>query len=461
MRDSASRPLASLNRVAGLDATPSLKASFDDLPEPAKSTLCLDPAISPPAPYELLRLELADGRPVNHPTTISQTWHYPPYAIGLRLVRYHPGNESGEVIDEAVIDTRGNRDEYRMRLQTIAARLVRDAISGTSRGPLGAPLPSLPPYRGITRGEGWLRRSLAYGQQKLLSEWWSLGISDRTLEEITRSGDVGAVHWLEPKPGSAYLADPFPRPGSTQVFCEEMPMAGGHGRIVALEPDTNTGEFRKSKVLSDHYHHSYPCMFQEAAETYFLPETPERGQTVIYRLEAGKKLVPVCNVAPTRLLADPTLFKYQGRYWIACTDLDIGMYDNFCLFHAEQPCGPWKSHRLTPVKIDVRSARPAGPLFTFEGRLIRPAQDCAWTYGSAITLNCIEHLTEDEYRETPFQRVSPNPSGPFPHGLHTVSSDGVHTWIDGKRMVLYLPAILHKIARKMPASLSEWRDPNS
>jgi hypothetical protein len=446
--------------IAGLDATPSLRASLHDWPESAKSKLCLKSAASPPLPYELLRLELADGRPLNDPTTIAQTWHRPPYAIGLRLARYAPGAESGEVVDEVVIDTRGSRGEYRARLEAIAARLVKDAISGTSRGPLGAALPDLPAYHLLSHGESWVRHSLARCEQKLLREWWSLGIADRSREDIAVSGSVGTVRWLEPDPRPAYLADPFPLPATRHVLCEEMPMAGGHGRIVAVDPDANSGSsgvVRTSDVLSDDYHHSYPYLFQEGSELYFVPETPERGRTVLYRLNAGERSL-VCNVAPARSLADPTLFKHQRRYWIACTDLDVGRHDNLCLFHAEQLSGPWKPHRLTPVKIDVRGARPAGPLFTLDGRLIRPAQDCARTYGGAVTLNRIDHLTEDEFRETPFQRISPDPSGPFPDGLHTISSDGVRTWIDGKRMVFYFPAILHNLVERVPTSLRSWRD---
>lgn len=450
-------PRPSITKLAGIDATATLRAALDDAPATARAKLRLDPTISPPSPHELLRLELADGRPLNHSAAVSETWHKPPYAVAVRLARYQPGAEAAEVLDEAVIGTRGSRKEYRMRLETTAARLVRDAMAGTNRGPLGVHLPSLPRRDGASRAAGWLRRGLARCEERLLSEWWSLGISDRSLDDIARTGEVGTVQWLRPKPGPAYLADPFPRSGTAQVFCEEMPMAGGHGRIVVLEPDADAGVFRLSNVLNSDHHHSYPCVFQEAPETYLLPEASERGATVLYRLVAGADLVPMCKVAPTRRLADATLFKHNGRYWVACTDLDIGAHDNLCLLHADSPCGPWQQHRLTPVKIDVRSARPAGPLFSVAGNLIRPAQDCARTYGAAVTLNCVERLTTEEYRETPFRTIHPNPGGPFPHGLHTLSSDGARTWIDGKRFVLHLPTILAKIAQRGATPLGKRR----
>ena len=37
------------------------------------------------------------------------------------------------------------------------------------------------------------------------------------------------------------------------------------------------------------------------------------------------------------------------------------------VFHADSPFGPFTPHRRNPVKSDVRSARPAGKLFTWNG----------------------------------------------------------------------------------------------
>jgi hypothetical protein len=52
--------------------------------------------------------------------------------------------------------------------------------------------------------------------------------------------------------------------------------------------------------------------------------------------------------------------------------------------HADTITGPWIPHARWPVKIDIRGARPAGMMFNLDGRLFRPAQDCAETYGAGI-----------------------------------------------------------------------------
>lgn len=131
-----------------------------------------------------------------------------------------------------------------------------------------------------------------------------------------------------------------------------------------------------------------------------------RGETRIHRLCNDGTLIPICDVAPHARLADPTLFQWNGRYWLGCTDLDLGGHDNLCLLHAEALTGPWTPHALWPVKVDIRGARSAGMLFVSGGRLFRPGQDCAATYGAAIALHEVTTLTETEFQEVADDRAT-------------------------------------------------------
>jgi hypothetical protein len=84
-----------------------------------------------------------------------------------------------------------------------------------------------------------------------------------------------------------------------------------------------------------------------------------------------------------------------------------GTRDELHLFHASSPLGPFTPHARNPVKSDCRSARPAGPLFRREGRLFRPAQNCAGGYGTSVILHRIEELTPETYRETQVEEIVP------------------------------------------------------
>jgi hypothetical protein len=176
-----------------------------------------------------------------------------------------------------------------------------------------------------------------------------------------------------------------------------------------------------------------------------VPEAAERGATRINRLAEDGSLIAVCDVAPHARLADPTLFKWNSRYWLACTDLDLGMHDNLCLFHSASVAGPWQPHARWPVKIDIRGARPAGMVLQAAGRLFRPGQDCAATYGAAVTLHEVVVLTETDFQETVISVLRPDPAGPFPNGLHTLTHDGARFWVDGKRFVLNFGLLREKL----------------
>jgi hypothetical protein len=411
----------------------------------AGDTVRLAPHYAPPCPEPLLRLETADGVPLNGRDVIATHWHRPPYAMLVRLSFYAPGSREADVLDEAVISTQGSRDAFQARLESTAMRLVHDALESRSRGAGGVAIP-VPQTAGVG---GWVDYLVATWQRRLLSEWWSVGIARTSLPAIMRDGKLGEVHWLRPGTGETYHADPFPLPGTEQVLCEEMPMQGGVGTIVALEPQLD-GSFQRTRVVLDTgRHHSYPCTYQDATGTYVLPESPERGTTTLYRIGPDDALEPVSVIAPGRTLADPTLFRHGEQFWIACTDIDIGTHDNLCLLHADRLEGPWRSHRCTPVKIDIAGARPAGPLFRVGDALFRPGQDCSRTYGGGIAIHRVEVLTPETYRESKVTSLEPDSKGPFPHGLHTLAGDGDRVWIDGKRFVLDVPGAMRKLKRRM------------
>ena len=81
---------------------------------------------------------------------------------------------------------------------------------------------------------------------------------------------------------------------------------------------------------------------------------------------------------------------------------------------------------------DVRRSRPAGALFLWDGKLIRPSQDSSGGYGSALNLNRVDVLTETDYRETLIERIEP---GAGYRGLHTLNGVGEFSVIDVLRAV--------------------------
>jgi hypothetical protein len=434
--------------VAGFEPGPLERRALHAIGAQHRTLIQLHSDAAPPHSRELLVLQSMDGQTLSRMGMLEHFWHKPPYAMPLRLVRYAPGSCEGEVVDGAVISTRNERQVFRSRVERMAVRLVGDAIGGTGRGAFSSSFDPTPRRPRRSPFAGRLDHFVTRWRQRLFTEWWSIGFTTMPLADIVESGFLGSVQWLAPRAGTDYLADPFTWPGTGLLLCEQRSIVGGNGSIVAIGPGPDGTFHQISTVLAGGAHHSYPCLVQDGESVYFLPEAPQRGGTVLYRLTEGTGPVPVCAVAPGHRLADPTLFAYRGRYWIAYTDLDIGAHNNLCLLHAPSVEGPWQPHRCMPVKIDVCGARSAGVPIRIGDTLYRLGQDCALSYGAGLVIHRVDLLTPDDYRETVVTRLRPDPSGPFPHGMHTLSAGNGRVWLDGKRYVFSLSSLIGKIMRR-------------
>ncbi len=234
-----------------------------------------------------------------------------------------------------------------------------------------------------------------------------------------------------------YWADPFvARAGDGWVvFCEELLKTTGRGRIVAMEvaADGTVGPSRP--VLEAAHHLSYPCVFEHEGTWYMIPETFDAHRVELHRSTAFPwewklEATLLDNVA----LVDATLHHHDGRWWLFG---GMGAHRGSAsaqlhLFSAPALTGPWVPHPENPVCADVRRARPAGRLFTQGGRLFRPGQDCAKSYGGAIVMHEVLRLDEARYVETVIDRLDPL-WRPDLRGLHTINADRGLTAIDVRR----------------------------
>lgn len=147
-------------------------------------------------------------------------------------------------------------------------------------------------------------------------------------------------------------------------------------------------------------------------------------------------------------LLDPTIFRHEDRWWLFCTDAERGPNDFLCAWYADALTGEWHPHRANPVKVDIRGARPAGPPFLCEEKLIRPAQDCSRVYGGAVTFNRILKLTPDEFFEEPVGKLMPDGQH-YPAGLHTISGFGEQSIVDGARWTFVWNEFARALGRKL------------
>lgn len=212
--------------------------------------------------------------------------------------------------------------------------------------------------------------------------------------------------------------------GRQLVFVEEVAPTG-KGVIACLE--LRPGAVRRlGLALEEPVHTSYPQVFRWNAEWYMTVESSGLRRVSLYK--ATTFPLGWCRIRDLirdRVCVDPTLHFHQGHWYLFANIAENGnsTWDELFLFVSDHLEGPFQPHPANPIVSDVRRARPAGRLFQHGGKLVRPAQDCASCYGSAIAFNDVLELSPSRYRERPLSRLAPDWSASL-GACHTYSAAG-------------------------------------
>jgi hypothetical protein len=211
-----------------------------------------------------------------------------------------------------------------------------------------------------------------------------------------------------------FWADPFPLKvnGKFYIFFEEFIFKKEKAHICVVEVDAHGIVSGPFKVLERPYHLSYPFVFEWNGDYYMIPESGGNNTVELYRCrefplvwEMEKVLIHANNPL------DATLAEIDGKWWMFVNIEVAGVsvnWDELHLYYSDSPLGPWKPHQKNPVKSDVRSSRPAGKLFQWNGQLLRPAQDCSNGYGYATSINRVVRISPCDYLEEEVSRIEPD-----------------------------------------------------
>jgi hypothetical protein len=269
-------------------------------------------------------------------------------------------------------------------------------------------------------------------------EVWNVGFSAENVEQILQRAcvDAPSVIWCKPHKPGHFIADPFAyvHQGQVRVLVEDYDQV--KGKISSIDPAGGGAALALASDFDLPFHLSYPCIFEEEGETYCVPEAYQSKCASLYRrTEQGWSFVR--HLIEGLPVVDPTLFKHEGRYWLLFTLQNDGAWGNQKLYayHAPSLSGPWLPHALNPVKCDIGASRPAGNVFSVDGCLFRPSQDCSTTYGAAVVISQVLTLSPTEFEERQVARIDPIVSGPYPDGLHTLNAMGDRAVFDSKKFV--------------------------
>jgi len=262
------------------------------------------------------------------------------------------------------------------------------------------------------------------------SRQWNVGVINKPIQSFIDEKEY-EVEWF-PKPDRRhFLADPFGAKinGESYVFMEEYDFNKRKGKISYVKLSERNRPLKLKTAFEQPYHMSYPYIFKYKNDVYCIPETYQNNEATIYKIKSPSRWEKKHTIINGVDVIDPSLIEYNGKWWLFFTPFRDKA--NLYLWYAEDLFGEWKPHKNNPVKTDIRSNRPAGTMFIHEGALFRPSQDCVEYYGAKIVINKVLKMSPMEFLEEPVATI--NPKSTVLNGVHTLSSFGEITLIDGDR----------------------------
>ena len=233
-------------------------------------------------------------------------------------------------------------------------------------------------------------------------------------------------------------ADPFAvaRGDKYFLFIEELIFARGRGHISVIEMHRDGSFLDPVPIIETAYHLSYPFVFEFEGTLYLIPESGGNRTIDIYRCTSFPYKWEYHRTLMRNLRAvDATLLQWGTRWWMFVNQAETdgaSTWDELFLYYSDSPLSDhWIPHRRNPVVSDTRSARPAGHLFSRDGRLYRPSQNCSGHYGYGFNICEIKELSEFEYREQVVAKVEPNWNRNI-ISTHTLNYAAGLTIIDGQ-----------------------------
>lgn len=314
------------------------------------------------------------------------------------------------------------------------------------------------------------RRRFNFAWERLFRHpQWNIGVLPVSVAALLCEGNYAdsSIEWFPLKDRKTFLADPFAilRNDTIKVFCESFEYRSGKGHICTLDYSNHRFTRQPEPAIDLPVHLSYPFVIEDAGQIYCIPEASAADEVALFRaVEVPHKWSKVAVLVEHFGGVDPTVFRYDGRWWLMCTEKGRDADGKLSIWHAADLLGPWTPHARNPVKTDVRSARPGGVPFVHEGVLYRPAQDCSKTYGWRIVIQRVKSLTPSEFVEEAATVLEASADSPFPLGRHTLTPVGKVVLIDGHRKVFvwralwcFLKILAQPLSRKFRPRRSEHR----
>jgi hypothetical protein len=324
-----------------------------------------------------------------------------------------------------------------------AAQVCHDLLNGRTDAAVGVESKTTAPIRKYPDNLTFLKFLWHQNQNKLGQlddrksiEEWNIGVLYQPIEALLAAKPNLNARWLpSPSLGQSracpygYMVD-----GQLNVIYEKRDELNRTTEISRLRPKRDNVLKRSRTMVPAEQRHSGSCVLSRPEGIFVVLCDHREHRVELHRVtDTNEGTERVCALIQEELLS-PTLFEYEGHWWLMGTQVPS---ENAALhaFFADRMEGPYERHVLSPLKVDVRSARPAGSPFVHEGQLYRPAQDHGAEQGVRIALMRVLELNPQRFREELVKTIGPLRGSAWSQGMATLSAIDGFTLVDGMRRV--------------------------
>ncbi len=290
----------------------------------------------------------------------------------------------------------------------------------------------LAPY--VTRALPRLGRE-AMRRARFQHAHWRVGYRFQDGPGVAETGRLGTGWRALADTAGRFYADPFAFhwEGRPYIFVEDYIQDAGKA-VISVAQFSNDGSAQTPQVVLDELHHlSYPQVFERDGAIWMLPEASASGRLTLYRASRFPDSWRPAAVLLEGEISDATLFEHDGSMWLFATARDGfgSTSDTLVVFQATCLLGPWRPHRLNPILIDRRRARPGGACHKDAGgRILLPVQDGTLGYGGGLGIAQLLALDGETVLFGAPRAIVTDGDWPHPR-IHTLNRSGPLEVIDG------------------------------
>lgn len=281
-------------------------------------------------------------------------------------------------------------------------------------------------------------------------EDWNVGYCFCPIEDfIDKDKEDLEIQWLKKPKRNCYFADPFviSTKKDTYIFFEWYSYYSGKADLAVALKSENFKVYHK--ISSFNEHRSYPFVFIHDDVIYCMPEAHKTNQVVLFRFDEDKLVLEKdCVLLQGFPIVDATLYHHDEKWFMFCTN-QKNSHTHLEIYYSKNLKGPYLPHKNNPVMIDCSKARPAGKIFNYKGKEIRPSQNCTEHYGQEIYLENISELSDTQFITHFNSIISPLKNTDYNKGIHTINSDNGITVFDGKRFIFTFAGFKQQFKQKI------------